>query len=567
MEDQDDFSSSSSSDDELSNSSFEQGSSEDEAARDFETDDEDATDVPLINWKQIPANTSFNTPRFPFTGQPGIKVPVDKKWTPLDYVKLFLDDEIINIIVTETNRYADKFLKSKYSREENRKKYGWTPVNSNEIWMFLAVLIYQGIIGKPKQRWYWSRDKKFETPFMHDLMTLTRFEMIMKFLHFENNESYDAATHPSPKLKKIWKIYDALNKKFSKVYVPERDVSIDESLMPCKHHLSFKQYIPLKRARFGVKFFVMCESKSGYIVKTILYTGKDTEKNTSSEKQSVTTSIVLKICEDLLYQGYCLIMDNYYNSPELYDILLSKRTDAYGTLRKDRKGLPGNFSKIKLKKDQAVCWEKEGLLVMKWHDKKVVSLISTCHDASFQEVTPKHGEKKLKPSIVLDYNKTMGGVDRADQQMSSYTVMRNQQRKYYKKIFRHLLDQAFFNAYVLYTKYKCNNCEHLTFRVQLIVNIMKVHSEETRAKKTGRPRIERNLYGDSTPARLSGRHFPKLIPETAEKSNPTRRCAVCSAQKVGRKAIRRESRYYCQECGVGLCVVPCFEKYHTKEEF
>lgn len=59
-----------------------------------------------------------------------------------------------------------------------------------------------------------------------------------------------------------------------------------------------------------------------------------------------------------------------------------------------------------------MCWMKEDMVVVKWHDKKDISL--TCHDVFFQEITPRFGPKKMKPTIVLDYNKTMGGVDRAD---------------------------------------------------------------------------------------------------------------------------------------------------------
>ena len=44
-----------------------------------------------------------------------------------------------------------------------------------------------------------------------------------------------------------------------------------------------------------------------------------------------------------------------------------------------------------------------------------------------------------KPTIVQDYNNTMGGVDRMDQMLSNYPVTRNRQR-YYVKLFRHLLD-------------------------------------------------------------------------------------------------------------------------------
>lgn len=57
----------------------------------------------------------------------------------------------------------------------------------------------------------------------------------------------------------------------------------------------------------------------------------------------------MKISKNLLQKGYCLVMDNFYNSPQLFDLLLSNKSDAYGTLR--RKKRFQQFSKIKLKKD------------------------------------------------------------------------------------------------------------------------------------------------------------------------------------------------------------------------
>jgi len=34
-------------------------------------------------------------------------------------------------------------------------------------------------------------------------------------------------------------------------------------------------YIPIKRSRFGVKLFELCESSSGYIFRFRIYVGKD----------------------------------------------------------------------------------------------------------------------------------------------------------------------------------------------------------------------------------------------------------------------------------------------------
>ena len=49
-------------------------------------------------------------PRFPFTGQPGLQVPLNDEQDPLTYVRLFLDEDIMISIVTETNRYAEQTL-------------------------------------------------------------------------------------------------------------------------------------------------------------------------------------------------------------------------------------------------------------------------------------------------------------------------------------------------------------------------------------------------------------------------------------------------------------------------
>ena len=69
--------------------------------------------------------------------------------------------------------------------------------------------------------------------------------------------------------------------------------------------------------------------------------------------------------------------------------------------------------------------------------------------------------------------------------------------------------------------------------------------------------------------RLSGRHFPKKIPPTANKANAARVCKVCSerGKATTGKRTRKETRWFCEECDVGLCVPDCFAQYHTKGNY
>ena len=39
-----------------------------------------------------------------------------------------------------------------------------------------------------------------------------------------------------------------------------------------RYSLSFKQYIPSKKSRFGVKFFILCDCDTKFILNFIIYT-------------------------------------------------------------------------------------------------------------------------------------------------------------------------------------------------------------------------------------------------------------------------------------------------------
>lgn len=387
-------------------------------------------------------------PPFAFTGDPGIKVPITDIEDPLEYFGLFFDSNILSKVVVETNRYADIYFETAVLTPSSRY-LKWESTDEKEIQRFIALLLLQGLVDKPVERWYWSKRPILSTPFYGKVMSSARYSLLMKFLHFENSGESDAANHPHYKLRKIYDVHNLLVKNFKSVYTPEKNISIDESLIGYKGNLGWKQYIPTKRARFGMKLYQLCESQSGYIWNSMFYTGQGTVFQEEYEQYGVSTKTVLSLSHDLMDKGYTIITDNFYTSPELAEILISKKTDIYGTMRANRKNLPLQIKLQKLKKGELIAFQKGKICVMKWQDKKPLCLLSTIHNAAMKDVQTRQ-EVKKKPSLVLDYNLSMGGVDVADQCLSYYKVTRNQQRKYYKKIFRYLLNQAVWNAFVIY---------------------------------------------------------------------------------------------------------------------
>ncbi|GFY39413.1 piggyBac transposable element-derived protein 4, partial [Trichonephila inaurata madagascariensis] len=195
------------------------------SSEDDSSDEEDFSSV--RQWCKIDSSSPAPS-RFSFIGDVGMKACVTNISDPLEYFELFFTDEIVNHIVTETNIFAAENL-NKFKSKEHSRTHHWSETNANELRIFFATLILQGIITKPTVRMFWSKRKLIETPSFSNLMSSRRFDFIMQFIHFDRNENADSS-HPQPKLKKIWTVLNYLQKKFSEVYTPEQDICIDESL-------------------------------------------------------------------------------------------------------------------------------------------------------------------------------------------------------------------------------------------------------------------------------------------------------------------------------------------------
>jgi hypothetical protein len=159
-----------------------------------------------------------------------------------------------------------------------------------------AFLLLQGTDHKPDNKsFFFSKRKIFETSIFSELFTERRFHLLLKFLHFVDNESHLEATCGSRRLYKLKPILDHLNDRFRSVYTPECEVSVDESLMMWKRRLSWKVYIPSKRAIFGVESFELCEAKSGYVWNVIIYVGQDTAFDDSLRNEPYGSKVVLEL--------------------------------------------------------------------------------------------------------------------------------------------------------------------------------------------------------------------------------------------------------------------------------
>ncbi|KAG8222624.1 hypothetical protein J437_LFUL002618 [Ladona fulva] len=195
---------------------------------------------------------------------------------------------------------------------------------------------------------------------------------------------------------------------------------IDESLVLFKGHLGFKQYIPSKRHRFGMKLFILCDCETGIVLDMIVYTGKKTDIIWSSEL-GLSGEVVKKLMGNYLGKGHILYTDNYYTSPNLCDFLLKNKTGSWGTVRVNRKNMP-TFHKKKMVRGDIERQSNGNMIAMKWHNKRDVCILSTVHKGQLMDSGKKNFETNeviFKPDAVVDYIKNMRLVDKLDMMVGS----------------------------------------------------------------------------------------------------------------------------------------------------
>ncbi|KAK6178647.1 hypothetical protein SNE40_011175 [Patella caerulea] len=394
---------------------------------------------------------------------------------------------------------------------------------------------------------YWSRDVMIETDFFNKTMPRDRALQILRYLHFADNERAD----PNDRLAKVRPVLDKLVANFKENYIPSQETSTDESLLKFKGRLKFRQNNRMKRARFGIKVYKVCQSTgnaAGYTCNLKIYTGQD-----RTNEDPASTAVVLELNHHLLNKGYNIFIDNWYSSPDLFIRLHQAKTNVCGTVRSNRKGMPVELRTVKLRKGEVEYRScNEGLLALVWKDKTDVRMLSTMNNAQMIDTgkNDKHGKVIRKPQCVITYNLGMGGVDISDQMSATYHSVRKYV-KWYKKLFFYIFDMAVLNSFFIY-KELGGKIQLLDYKIKLVKEILVSCVLPTYSTR-GRP------HSLPSPARLSGRHFPEALPSTEKTINPCKRCTRCYST-----GQRKETRYQCDICKTPLCVHPCFKDYHTK---
>nr|XP_042912958.1 piggyBac transposable element-derived protein 4-like [Parasteatoda tepidariorum] len=530
----------------------------DQPTADFKEAEKVGENNEIFTWKDTVDNNLIPPPISHSGGGPCHDLP--KESNPFDFFKLLFTPDMMEQIRINTNKYAkltlqktarDISLDSKdfEDTDENDSKDFPPITDKQELWNFIACLFAMSINKLPRLTDYWSKDPLMSNAFIKSTMQRNRFLKILRCLHLSDRESEVPANNENyHKMQKLYPFMADIRMNFRKCMNPYKDVSVDEALIKYKGRLGFVQYLPLKPGKRGIKVWMLCTSRFGYVLNFEVYCGKNDKVPRSGK--GLGYDVIQHLCECLKNPGHNIYFDRFFTSVPLVNDLLKKNTYCCGTLNLARKSLPQNIKSIKLPttgmSKSFQCVESPNIICTLWKDKKEIALLSS--NSHFEESVTKRriggDRQEVKcPITFLKYNSNMGGVDLADQNRKYYNTSRKS-RKWWQYLFWFLLDTAVNNSFILYSLSNTEEKKHmklLDYKMLLI---------KTMAKPI--------KLAPSTPTNLA--QIADHVRVKWEKKC-CRRCAKLKVKTVSGNFVK--TTWICQACQVSLCI-DCFGKYHDE---
>ena len=101
-----------------------------------------------------------------FSEEPGINISTRNLKSCLDYFELFFTQEVWQLLVGQTNLYAEQ-------KREPTESSVWYPVRESEMKAWISLYLNMGLVTKLNLNSYWSTDPVLSSPFFPSLMSRT----------------------------------------------------------------------------------------------------------------------------------------------------------------------------------------------------------------------------------------------------------------------------------------------------------------------------------------------------------------------------------------------------------
>lgn len=138
-------------------------------------------------------------------------------------------------------------------------------------------------------------------------MSLFRFEFLMQCLRFDNIGTREER-RVSDKLAPVRDIFEMFNANCAANYSASEATTLDEMLVKFRGNCPFRQYIPSKPGKYGLKVQALCDALMPYTMKMEIYPG--TQPPGPFSVSNAPLELVQRLAENIRGTGRSITMDN-----------------------------------------------------------------------------------------------------------------------------------------------------------------------------------------------------------------------------------------------------------------
>nr|XP_015801530.2 piggyBac transposable element-derived protein 4 [Nothobranchius furzeri] len=439
-----------------------------------------------------------------------------------DSFDFFLTTTVLDIIMKHTNI-------------EGRRKYdNWTDVDRVELRAFFGLLILAGVHRSHGESTASLWGEETGRPIFRATMSQRRFRLLAATVQFDDRLTRAARQLVTQdKLAPLREVWDLWVARLPLAYNPGEDVCVDEQLVGFGGRCNFKQYMPSKPAKYGIKLWVVCDVATSYAWGIIPYLGKMTKDAPAERGQG--KRVVLELTEGL--GGRTVTTDNFFTSLALGEELLHKKICLVGTVRRTKPELPPQLlqtrSRAVLSSLFAFTSTATAVSYIPKHRRNVLLLSTKHHRVQIQE------GPQQKPTPFIDYNRCKGAVDNLNRLVATYSC-RRKTRRWPMALFCNILDVSAYNALVLWLSVEpAWNQQKKSIRRRLF--LQELGSSMVRPAQARRTRLP---LSSSAAALLQVQQ--QAEPAPAQEQIRKKKCHLCR----GKRSVHAR---FCKTCGQAVC--------------
>lgn len=406
-----------------------------------------------------------------------------------EYLRLFISDNIIDVIVTHTNTKIQQLRRSYLVRQNYLHD-----TDATEIWALIALLYFSGL-GHSRRVPTEDLWNPLYSPSMYRIgMNRNRFLFLLRALRFDDWRNRNREDKFSP-IREIWNMFTVrciIN------YNPSTNLTIDETMVSFRGRCPMKTYMKNKPDKYAVKITSLCDSRTSYLCNAWPYLGRNyqpaapaqseqqqeaqpargrsrarsragrsqqpsssrartrsqnqplQERATTQGNENVrvyqrkSTRYVLLLVRPYYNSRRIITMDSYFTSSELCSELRDLNLYMVGTIRKSQPEVPEEMKITGRNLHQLTrfCFQNDRMIISYVPKPNKIVLLSSLHSTTAINTATN------KSVVIDDYNAHKGSVDCFNGLVKSLSTNRRS-RRWPLRLFFFLLDAAATNAYVL----------------------------------------------------------------------------------------------------------------------